>query len=104
MRISDWSSDVCSSDLGRAAGLLQKGDQSAFVTGQIAGCARQAKPLSPYVLSVAAKLYKRGVDIAFAADRRGVAPRRGDRIYHLLERDAARRTRFEGDEDRTSVV
>src|SRR3546814_4478703 len=38
MRISDWSSDVCSSDLGTAFEVIRRGDAVAMVAGGSEAC------------------------------------------------------------------
>src|SRR3546814_7485195 len=75
MRISDWSSDVCSSDL-----------KSAFVTRKIARRARQRPDRHRKLGALLRRRYHRRMDIGLARDGRGAAKAVGDMFEHRLQR------------------
>src|SRR3546814_4632696 len=85
MRISDWSSDVCSSDLG-VGRLLQIGQKSAFVTRKIARRARHRPDRHRKLGALLRRRYHRRMDIGLARDGRGVAKAVGDMFEHRLQR------------------
>src|SRR3546814_2023661 len=96
MRISDWSSDVCSSDLAIALYLVRRGHQRAQRRGHLAGRRAPAGEVHRELVSVAPLEEGAGgdcVDLSLDAD---AGQHLGDRLRHLRVVDVAVVGRAEG--------
>src|SRR3546814_4331034 len=107
MRMSDWSSDVCSSDLNDVAGLQLKqlGDRDVRTRQHAARLQpdvrqRRAHPLTPVTAGDAAVVMQVGGQLDLDGAKRGDRVENVDRCRHALQR---RRNGKTGDRDRKST-
>src|SRR3546814_7421803 len=87
MRISDWSSDVCSSDLQRITGQGLPGDQGAQIASEVVGfggaagfLVQMAKVELPAVLLLAAVLAHQAIQPTLDATRQPEIDRKSTRL------------------------
>src|SRR3546814_16265080 len=94
MRISDWSSDVCSSDLGRAAAevILAQDEGFAHVPG-VAAADRQAEPVGEIEGRIAEYGKGRRIDIGLG---KGGQSRESVEEAHVEQSVGARNRKRDG--------